>query len=448
MIELNAYRQVLGALPAYMKSAEVEGEKNDILSVAILDGQPGGMSASDKTALFVKVTGERTGMTYTQNLEKDPMFYLEEAYANSQYVNASEPDQMLSAIGQALEGVEPIHYELETLQEAAQALSLDVYACSDDFSHVEVRITETIRTIGIVNSLGLDRTFSNRIVEASVEITTKGQESRSLYLETSVQHLEDLRGEYFISRIKRWLEYSRNPVALQKNDMEAVLDGTVLCNILLTAWQMFCAPQYLNHQTPLCGRQGEQIFSKEVTLVDDPFTPDSGYVRVFDCEGSICSKTEVVKEGRFLELLHNLTSAEDMGVFSTGNAGRDVNLIQDQTEVRIIPTNFQLKAGRNTQEELLHQLQDGIFIYESFDMFHSVNIASGDFAIPCKGLLYEEGKVKGHLDGLTISGNLLELLQSVKALGNDTATLSVVMSKSYQVMAPSIYVSALHVTGG
>ena len=448
MLELEAYRKAMKNLPSHILQAEAEGEKNDYLSVSMINGKPGGMKASDKTALFVKATGEKTGMTYTQNLEKDPFSVLEEAYRNSQFVRAEKPDIMLTAAYEPAEYERLTHSSMEELVNKAEELSRDIYTCYDTFSHVEVHITENIKTVGIVNSLGLDCTYSVRILEASVEVTSEGVAHRSLNLETSAPHLKELSNTYFTKRIKDWSAMPVNAVELPENDMRAVIDSTVMCNILLTAWQMFSGQLYAGHGTPFAGRLGEKLFSEKITLTDDPFAPDSGYGREFDCEGSSCCRTDVIKDGVFAGLLHNLSSAELLSQHSTGNAGRDVNLIQDQTEVRIIPSNFRLQPGNKTKEELLEQLQDGIYIFESFDMFHSVNIASGEFAMPCKGLLYRNQKVEGMVNGITISGNLMDLFARVEEAADDIATLSVVMSKSFQVMSPSILVSELHVTGG
>ena len=204
MLELEAYRKIINQLPTHISQAEIEGEKNDYLSVGVINGVEGGMKASDKTSLFVKVTGEKTGMTYTQNLEADPMDVLSEAYLNSKFVKADQPDIMLSPDKEGETYTVLSHLSTEELMNKAMKLSNQIYSCSDTFSYVEVRVTENIKTVGIVNSLGLDRTFCVRILEASVEITSEGVAHRSLALETSAQELKDLSLDYFISRIKNW----------------------------------------------------------------------------------------------------------------------------------------------------------------------------------------------------------------------------------------------------
>ncbi len=448
MIELESYRKALKLLPPHIKEAEIEAEKNDYLAAGLMNKKPGGMKASDKTALFVKVTGDKTGVTYTQNLEEDPLNVMEEAYYNSLYVKAIEPDIMLKGKIDHIKYEAIDHVSMQDLQEKAAQISEAAYQCSQSLSHVEVQVTENIRTVGIVNSKGLDQTYRVRILEASLALTSEGEIHKSLSLETSAASLQELSVDYFIYRIKEWLSLPSNKENLPSNHMKALLDGTVMCNILLTAWQMFSAQLYMEMATPFANKLSQVLVSDKVTLQDDPRALDSGYRKLFDCEGSIAETLNVIDKGKFIHLLHNLSTANQMGVSPTGNAGRDVNLIQDQTQVRVIPTNFRLLEGSKTKQDLFTKLIDGIYIYESFDMFHSLNIASGDFAIPCKGILYEKGKAKGMINAITISGNLVDLFAAIDEIANDTATLSVVMSKSYQVMSPSVLVTKLQVTGG
>jgi len=79
-------------------------------------------------------------------------------------------------------------------------------------------------------------------------------------------------------------------------------------------------------------------------------------------------------------------------------------------------------------------------------MFHSVNTTSGDFAIPCQGIRYCGGKPDKMVKGITISGNLMDLFGQVEDIADDRATSSMVMSKSLEVGASSVYVKKLAVT--
>ena len=63
---------------------------------------------------------------------------------------------------------------------------------------------------------------------------------------------------------------------------------------------------------------------------------------------------------------------------------------------------------------MLKDMGDGVYITESYDIFHSINIGSGDFAIPCRGIVIKDGKPHHSVTALTICGNLINLLIILK----------------------------------
>jgi len=445
MKELEAYRNIMTDLPEGILEAEAEAEKNDRISAGLIDGSVSGMSASDKTAIFVRASGRKTGTTYTQNLEADPAEVLLEALANAEYGQEEKPEIMNSAVKMS-DGKDREHASLETLLQKAEELEKAIREIVPEPSHMEILITENLRTVGIVNSLGLDRTYTRRITEASLQVTMEKDVHRSLALETSAGTVAGIPVSYFTEKMAEWLLWPLHNNSSTVGALPAVLDGGVVCNILLTAWLMFSGYQYQRQNTPFYGKLGEKLFPPLVTLSDIPDSSDYGYGRSFDCEGSTCRRVDVVKDGIFKELMHNLATAASAGCESTGNAGRDVNLISDQTEVRVIPSHFTLCRGSSKKEDMLNRLEDGIYICESFDMFHCLNTAFGDYTIPCKGIRYQKGKPTGMVEGITLNGNLADLLKDIEMVADDRTTVSMVMSKSFEVSASSVYVKKVNIS--
>lgn len=89
---------------------------------------------------------------------------------------------------------------------------------------------------------------------------------------------------------------------------------------------------------------------------------------------------------------------------------------------------------------------DGVYITESYDIFHSINIGSGDFAIPCRGIVIKDGKPHHSVTALTICGNLVSLFKNVEETGNDLL-IDEFLLKSYCVGSPSIRIRKLQVNG-
>lgn len=451
MKELNAYRKHMCNLPASAVEAEAQAEKEDILSVSVSGGKPAGAAASDQTALFVRVSGEKTGLAYTQNLDQDPSEVLQRAFENSKYSQAAGREAMHSpeSAGTVLSETERGHIDAEKLKRRAAELEKAITAEAGELSYSIVSLTETVRTVGLVNSKGCDKTYSRVNYEAQVSLSQ--ETDRGHYLFDALQSaptFEEITADYFLAQLSHWKALQLPACTCVTGSTRAVLDASVMCNIFATAWQMFSAPFYLSKNTPLAGKLGEKIFSDAVSIRDCPVRTGSGYQFPFDCEGSEGKEAELVRAGRLIGLLQTLTAARTMGLPTTGNAGRKTLMSGNvHTQVAAMPKNFLFMPGSESLHALIASLSDGIYIHESFDVFHSINIASGSFTIPCKGIVVKDGHFMGVASGLTMNGNVCDLLANVETAANDIQMLPMHMLKSYTVAAPSVLVANLQING-
>lgn len=447
MKELDCYKEQLKQLPEHIRLAEIEAEGTDTILAAYTNGELSGQAASDRTVIFVRAVGEKEGYVYTQNLNADPLEVLNEAYNNSIF-GAEESKKLMNGSDEVSDKTDTVsidHGSIAELKSWAKGLEQQIREFGCEITYASVEVSETIRTMGILNSKELCRSDVRKRVEVSIDVTREGDYHASMAAETSAASLEQIPKQYFLEKIDEWMKRRLPTVSIEAGTCEAVLDASVVCNIFLTAWQMFSGYQYCRHATALDGKLGEQIFFSGLNVTDCPNSSYSGYGRAFDCEGTDSGTVKLVENGRFCGLMHNLASADEMHTVSTGNAGRDISLMQDQTEVKVIPSNFTICPGDTKKSEMLSELQDGIYISDSFDQFHSFNVGSGDFAIPCVGVRYENGKAVGEVKGITINGNLPELLNRITQISDDICTTSMVMSKSFCIAAPTIKVRAIDI---
>lgn len=84
MRELKAYKAAMQSLPSGCLAVEAEAEKQEKLSVEITGSQTGPMSCSEQTELFVRASGQKTGMVYTQKLDANASDVIAQALTNSE----------------------------------------------------------------------------------------------------------------------------------------------------------------------------------------------------------------------------------------------------------------------------------------------------------------------------------------------------------------------------
>ena len=139
----------------------------------------------------------------------------------------------------------------------------------------------------------------------------------------------------------------------------------------------------------------------------------------------------------FRTFLHNLKTARKDGVATTGNARK----VGYASSVHVAPTNFYLKPGKRTPEEMLREIGEGLVITEVSGLHAGANPISGDFSLLAKGYAFREGRREKPVEQITVAGNFYELLMAVRELAND---LTFPMGG---VGSPSVDVGELSVSG-
>lgn len=443
---LDAYKSAFAQLPPEIRCAELEAEREAAMTVTVSDGARQGCSASDVTELFVRAGGDRTGFAYTQDLEEEPLAVIRRAYENSLWSQAAGPEHM-NEPRTAAQGREqtPAAADIQALWEKAETIGRWLADSVPALDSYTVSVTDRVRTVGLVNTNGCDVCRAERNV--FVELLAVKHGAGGFSREYTFPALDEGSPARFAGDLRKWQACMLPETELAPGSYPCVLDSAVMANILLTSWQMFSGRNYLDRRTPYAGLLGRSAASPILCIADLASMPDSGFRCAADAEGTACRDVEIVRGGVLCGLMHDLTSAAAMGAEPTGSAGRRTLLSGNiHTDMLVMPRNFGILPGEGGVWPLLARLGDGLYIFESFDEFHSVNIGSGDFSIPCSGAVVKGGKLIGRVEGLTMSGTVQGLLSSVTAVGADLAVLPMVMLRSYAVFSPSVLVTGVSVS--
>lgn len=182
---------------------------------------------------------------------------------------------------------------------------------------------------------------------------------------------------------------------------------------------------------------GENISSDKITIVDEPLMKKGVSSCSFDSEGVACFDKTIVENGVLKTYLYNLKYAKKDGVKSTGNGFK----AGFKGRVATSYTNFYIKNGSKTLEDLFNTVQDGLYITDLSGLHSGVNSISGDFSLIASGFLVKDGKKTTPVNQITVSGNFFKLLKDIEEIAND---LDFQMNG---VGSPSIFAGKLPVAG-
>ena len=185
--------------------------------------------------------------------------------------------------------------------------------------------------------------------------------------------------------------------------------------------------------SPWKEKMGEAVAASSVNIVDDALIAGGVGSRSFDREGLPPKKVSIIENGQLNNYLHNSYTAAKLERESTGHAGGS-----DQNQPTITPSNFMIKTGSNSLEDIINNTEKGILVNR---FSGNADPVSGDFSGIVKGGEYiEKGELVKPVKEVMISGNIYQLMHQISAIGN----------KSKQIMnfsLPYIKLEDVSITG-
>ena len=157
---------------------------------------------------------------------------------------------------------------------------------------------------------------------------------------------------------------------------------------------------------------GKRIAAAGVTLVDDATLADGIATRPFDGEGVASRKTAVVEDGILRSFLYDATTARKAKAKSTGSASRAWASLPS-----IGTSNFYLQRGTWKPEDIIKGVKNGLYVTAMLG--RGADVVTGDYSRGANGIWIENGELTSPVQEITVSGNLLEMLQGIDAIGDD-----------------------------
>lgn len=447
MIDLSGYRKALASLDAGIAWAEVNAHEAESTEVSVSGGKVLRTAAHTQAAFYVRACGEKLGTAYTQDAAENPAAVIRRAVENGRYREAPSEERLTGErIARAAQGYPPA--DLQAMVDTGAKLCALAREAEPHIRDAIADICVDTDTNSVLNSEGLDVDASRMVYSAALRVMAE-KDGRQFNAEAQVtaETLNGLDLKAAARRCAQTLSHQYAPLDLRSGRYAVVLDSAVVINILTTAWQLFAGTKMQTGASALAGLMGQRVGSEGLSITDSPVRDGCGYRFLLDDEGIAGGKTELLRDGVLTGLLHTQATAAKAGATPTGNSGR-VALLSGSipTELIPIPRILCVELGTETPDTLLAHMGDGVWITQSYDVFHSINIGSGDFSIPCRGSVVKNGKSVYNVTGMTLSGNLKALFADVREVGNDL-WIDPFLLKSYCIGAPSLRVGELQVNG-
>lgn len=379
-------------------------------------------STQSQMAGFRVILGSNQGYAYTENLSSESLLRTyQEALNNAKTVRTGGDIEVSLVQPQtqqlSMDLFKPEEIAMDKKLEVARlleekCLDLDARVSAVPYSG----FSETKSFKRIMNSEGLDQEFRQSYYSGyTYPLAKEGDSSKMDGEGFFARAFDDIDPTDVAKRGVNKAVSRLGATKLQTGNYAVVIDREQFPMVLQMINQYFSAKEVHEGKSLLDGKLGQKIASEKFELLDDPFESRGTGVRPFDDEGASSQKTVLLEKGVLKNFLTNLEYANKMKLPHTAHARRS-----PASQMAIAPTNLVVSKGDRSLEELLASHDKVVHLTKFAGGLHAgFKESTGDFSMPAEGFFYESGKLVGPVDQFVMSGNVLDLLRDIEAVGNE-----------------------------
>lgn len=414
---------IAAAKQAGIEAAEVYAVSSDSFKAMCAKGEISDYSVNTTGGLSLRgLVKGKMGYASTEAMDEAAVAQLVRGVLDSAELIEDADVQEIYPGDQAYPDVQTYSPALDAVDEKeklAFVLGMESKALAADPRITQVdycRIATSSGTTRIANSYGLNLSQRSNMAVAVLEAIAKEGERVSTGTGFAVSRdFAALNQDKIVKDAVDEALFMLRAAPIASGTYRVIIKNICMPDLLAVYSGIFSAENTQKGMSLLAGKEGETIASDIVTLMDNPLLDGGISSTPFDSEGVACSEKAVIENGVLKTLLHNLKTARKAGVKTTGNAAKG----SYASPVRVAPTNFYIKPGEKTLEELQNDVGDGLVITEVSGLHAGANPVSGDFSLLAKGYTIKGGVKDQAVEQVTVAGNFYTLLKNIRAIGSD-----------------------------
>jgi PmbA protein len=446
-LRATAALAVESALAAGAGEAEAYASRDSGREVRVHGGEVESLTAATQSGVGVRAwIGGRAGYAYGTDLSEAGVAAI--AARAAEAAGVADEDEAAAAPqpapAEALAGLSDPSVAAWTIAQAAElALTVERAALAAD-PHVagveQVVYADSAERVAIASSTGVAGEYESSDCFAYLQALAEGEGSRETGLGFGLARGPDGLDPEAIGR-----EGAARATAMigaakpASRSCPVVFDATVAASFAGLIGGALGANAIQRGRSPFADRLGEELASGALVLHDDGRDPDGSASAPFDGEGVPRRRTALIEGGRLRAFLYDTYTANREGGSSTGNAARHGYRSQPSASA----SNLVVAPGALSFAELLGEAGEGVFVTDVAGLHSGVNPVTGVFSVGASGRAIHAGELAEPLREFTIAGDLVSMLESVRAAGAEARWVPFGGS----VSTPPLLIGAMAVSG-
>jgi PmbA protein len=325
---------------------------------------------------------------------------------------------------------------METLTEIGQAVIAGLTAQSPGVV-CSLDINKYVAEVVILNTRGCRASFRKTFLLLNLQASLIEGNDIMIVRDGDASCRQPLDYAGLIQRVKNQFELPHRPVQVGSGEMPVIFTPKGFAYTLLPSLQdALNGERVLQGLSPLADRLGDKVADRRFSLHDNGRVDYSPRAYPCDGEGVPTQCTPLLEKGVVKNFIHDLQTAALAGAQSTGSGWRLPGEKPSPTPAAAI-----VAEGEPPYAEMLAGIREGILVDQTLGA-PADDGEGGDFAAQIDlGYKIERGEIVGRIKNGVISGNLLDALANLSAIGDH----AVWVAGSYKV--PYLCFGSLNVTG-
>ena len=423
---------------------EVYLERERRLTIEVREGKIESLISARASGLSVRaLKNRRMGSSYTNDMKPAAVAEaLARALTAAEYL--AEDDAWHFTAPPAgpwptPEIADPRLEQIDESEKVGRAAAIEEAALAQDPRVKRVRGAEyeEIRSrVWLVNSEGVRASGETTLVSAALEAVAEDGDDAESASELATEHFYD---RLDVARVGR--EAAQMAVRMLGStdipggSIPVVLSPDAAAGLLAALAPAVFGDSVEKGRSWLADKLGKKIASGAVSIVDDGLCLDGPGAFPFDDEGAVSRRTTVVEAGVLKSFLYDSYYGRRSGAGSTANGLRPAYFLPPMVDT----TNWMLLPGRDSEDGLIAQVEDGVYIVEFLGL-HTADSVTGEFSLGASGFRIEHGRLGAPVSGLAIAGTMSELLERVAGVADK-------VKWSGDAGAPAVLIEELDVSG-
>ncbi len=430
-----------------LKCAEIFATSNNYINIEVEENSIKNNEVGSDEGISIRVINRcgSLGFAFTNKLEKNSVERMVSKALKMMNSGTNDPDFKDLPISHQypkIKGLFDADIKSVQIEECVNYVQDLIDVCKKDELAISqsANFASSYSTCYIFNTNGLEASDKETSCSISSNIIVKDPISKETafgYDSQAERKLKNLHPTEIASNALKEAKLNLTREKIKSKKVPLILTPNATISLILSPIASAVNAEAFQYKRSfLVGKLGEKIGTDLLIIEDNALIDGAVGSSAFDGEGFPCKNKKLIEKGIFLKngLLHNSYTAGKEGVESTGNASR-----KSYSSVPSIGiSNFLLKPGDYSKDEMIKEIKDGILFDYTGD---SPNISTGDFSgLILHGNVIKNGEIKEALNETMFGINLLDLFKKVKAVSKEFKIYG-----SY--MAPYVRIESVQIIG-